>query len=472
MPAASHLRSLKEEAICSLCLDYFTDPVSVECGHTFCLSCITDFWEWVQTDFPCPQCREILQINTLRPNKQLANMVEILKHIYTLGATPQILCRENEQKLKLFCEDDRELICVVCSVSCEHDTHTVLPVREAAQEHKERFQSYLESLKEKLEDVLKLQRKEELKEAKFENLFKSQRKRITKEFEKLEQILEKEKSCHLRHLEDKEKRSLLSIREKMTKLKEQRSALGSLIAEIEQKCMQHEMELLKEVKSISSRYEGVILAHRDVEPYKDEKEEDYPPMKIMETLEWRWIRSFAAEVTLDPDTAHRRLILSDDGRSVRDGEREQCLPYTPQRYDVAPIVLGGERMVSGRHYWEVEVGDKTSWILGVCDDFVTRLGDITASPEDGYWLVWLRDGEYRALTYPPTFLTPSVPPTAVGLFLDYEAGRLSLYNVDDRSLLFTFSGASFPPTLRPLFCPEVNEEGKNAGALCIQLVTG
>ncbi|KAJ1134722.1 hypothetical protein NDU88_001169 [Pleurodeles waltl] len=136
------------------------------------------------------------------------------------------------------------------------------------------------------------------------------------------------------------------------------------------------------------------------------------------------------------------------------------------------IVLGRERLSYGRHYWEVEVGDKTEWSLGVCDEAVTKKGKITLTPENGYWTVLLRDGKYKAATSSLTPLTPCVPPRAVGLFLDYEAGRLSLYNVDDRSLLFTFSGASFPPTLRPFFNPGLSDGGRNAGPLRILPVTG
>ncbi|KAJ1134756.1 hypothetical protein NDU88_001203 [Pleurodeles waltl] len=175
---------------------------------------------------------------------------------------------------------------------------------------------------------------------------------------------------------------------------------------------------------------------------------------------------------MDPDTAQWWLTLSEDGRSVRHGDRVQGLPDSPQRFNPVIAVLGRERLGSGRHYWEVEVGDKTGWTLGVCDEAVTRKGKISLSPDNGYWVVWLSDGEYQAATSPPTLLTPRVPPRTVAFFLDYEAGRLSLYNVDDRSLLFTFSGASFPPTLRPFFSPHLREGGRNAGALRILPVTG
>ncbi|XP_078529739.1 butyrophilin subfamily 1 member A1-like isoform X2 [Lissotriton helveticus] len=178
-----------------------------------------------------------------------------------------------------------------------------------------------------------------------------------------------------------------------------------------------------------------------------------------------------AAVTLDPDTSHRWLLLFEDERSVRDGNKAQDLPDTPQRFTFYNAVLAREGLSSGRHYWEVEVGDKTRWTLGVCDEAASRNGWGRLAPEDGYWTVWLREGEYKALTSPPTLLTPRVPPRAVGLFLDYEAGRLSIYNADDGSPLFSFSGAPFSPTLRPYFNPGFRDGGRNAGALRIRSVT-
>ncbi|XP_069489010.1 zinc finger protein RFP-like [Ambystoma mexicanum] len=166
------------------------------------------------------------------------------------------------------------------------------------------------------------------------------------------------------------------------------------------------------------------------------------------------------EVTLDSGTAHPRLIVSADGRSVRWGPQAQDLPDTPQRFTTHPCVLGREGLSSGRHYWEVEVGGSPGWTLGVCDESVPRKGKITASPAGGFWTVRLLwDGKYWALTSPATPLTPRAPPRVLGLFLDYEAGRLSVYDAQDRVLLFTFPGAPFPRTLRPYFRTVSTEGG-------------
>ncbi|XP_078501855.1 E3 ubiquitin-protein ligase TRIM39-like isoform X2 [Lissotriton helveticus] len=468
---AAHLQSLKEEATCSICLEYFTDPVFMECGHTFCQSCITQCWKGLQTDFPCPQCKEISPNKTLRLNRHLADMVEIIKKLQISTETPQEvnLCREHEEKLKLFCEEDQKPICVVCGVSRDHKPHTVLPIREAAQEYKEKFQSYLDSLEKKLKDVLKLHRKEETKVRHLESQFKSQRERIHNEFEKLQTFLENEKMCRLSTLEKEEKKSLQSIKEAVNKLEDQQSVLSSLIREIDVKCQQEDVEILKDVKSTLSRYENVKAEHAAYDTSTGIKEMTNKEKEV--DLHREIIESLAA-VTLDPDTALSQLILSEDGRSVRTGDKAQDLPDTPQRFTKYLIVLGRERLSSGKHYWEVEVGDKTGWALGVCDEAVSRKDNLIFAPEGGFWTVRLSDGEYEALTDPPTLLTPCVPPRVVGLFLDYGAGRLSVYNVDDRSLLFTFSGATSPPTLRPFFNPGFNDKGMNAGPVQILPVTG
>uniref|UniRef100_A0A8C3S4T9 Uncharacterized protein n=1 Tax=Chelydra serpentina TaxID=8475 RepID=A0A8C3S4T9_CHESE len=175
------------------------------------------------------------------------------------------------------------------------------------------------------------------------------------------------------------------------------------------------------------------------------------------------------DVTLDPDTAQSNLILSEDRKRVRHGDTRQDLPDNPGRFEPYVIVLGAEGFTGGRRYWEVEVGKKPEWTLGVCRESVRRKGSIIVTSENGYFVVCLRDGEkYWARTSPLTPLPVSVRPSRVGIFLDYEAGEVSFYNVTDRSHLFTFTD-TFSETLRPYFSPCLNEGGKNADPLIIRL---
>nr|XP_025034861.1 E3 ubiquitin-protein ligase TRIM39-like [Pelodiscus sinensis] len=171
-------------------------------------------------------------------------------------------------------------------------------------------------------------------------------------------------------------------------------------------------------------------------------------------------------MTLDPDTAHPNLVLSEDRKRVRHGDMCLALLNTPERFDRCPCVLGTEGFGGGRCYWEVEVGDKTEWYLGVCRESVSRKGHIALSPVDGYWVVRLRDGGYKALTSPSNSLPMSARPSRVGVFLDYEVGEVLFYNVTDRSHLFTFTG-TFSGTLCPFFSPSNNAGGTNAAPLTI-----
>ncbi|XP_044837836.1 butyrophilin subfamily 1 member A1-like isoform X2 [Mauremys mutica] len=177
-------------------------------------------------------------------------------------------------------------------------------------------------------------------------------------------------------------------------------------------------------------------------------------------------QGYAVDVTLDPDTANPWLVLSEDRKHVRLGDTQQDLPDNPERFEKYFCVLGAEGFAGGRRYWEGEVGDKTEWYLGVCRESVSRKEWVTLTPGNGFWVVWLKEGEYQARTSPPTSLPMSIRPSRVGIFLDYEAGEVSFYNVTDRSHLFTFTG-TFSGKLRPYFHPGLNAEGKNAAPLII-----
>ncbi|XP_058875433.1 E3 ubiquitin-protein ligase TRIM39-like [Acipenser ruthenus] len=181
------------------------------------------------------------------------------------------------------------------------------------------------------------------------------------------------------------------------------------------------------------------------------------------TAVWRWILDAAADVTLDPDTAHPSLILSEDRKQVRLGGTRQTLPDNPKRFDPVVSVLGWQGFTSGRHYWQVEVGEKTEWYLGVARESINRKGNITLTLKNGYWTVWLKDGEYKA---PDITLPLNVKPRKVGVYLDYEEGQVSFYNVETRSHIYTFTD-TFTEKLYPFLCPSTNKDGKNAAPLII-----
>ncbi|XP_029112246.1 butyrophilin subfamily 1 member A1-like [Scleropages formosus] len=161
---------------------------------------------------------------------------------------------------------------------------------------------------------------------------------------------------------------------------------------------------------------------------------------------------YAVDVTLDPDTANPWLILSEDRKQVRCGVIQQRLPDKPERFTYRKSVLGKEGFSSERHYWEVQVGDKTEWDLGVVRESINRKGYFALNPSGGLWAISLSSGnEYEALTDPPMSLPLSVKPQKVGVFVDYEEGQVSFYRMEDKSLIYTFTGYKFTEKLYPYF---------------------
>uniref|UniRef100_A0A8C0IW85 RING-type E3 ubiquitin transferase n=1 Tax=Chelonoidis abingdonii TaxID=106734 RepID=A0A8C0IW85_CHEAB len=431
MAAENPVESLQEEVTCPICLEYFTEPVTLECGHNFCRACIGQCWEGSHTAASCPQCRETVQRRNLRRNRQLANVLEIAKRLSlqaAKGAGGDGVCERHQEALKLFCEDDQTPICVICRESQDHRAHTVVPIEEAVQEYKEKIQVHLKALREEQENPFPIF---------LQKQTQTERRKIVSEFQQLPQFLEEQERLLLAQLEKLDEEIVRFQNENVSKLSQRISHLSELVSELEEKCQKPASEFLQVRLSEKRRC-------RLPEKISPELEEQVSGFSQKTIVLLEALRKFKANVTLDPDTAHPQLVLSGDRKSVRWGHIRQDLPNNPERFDPEPCVLGSERFTSGRHCWEVVVGDGPYWAAGVARESVSRKGGISHSPEGGIWAVERDWSQFRALTSPATLLPLSRVPSRIRVCLDCYQGQVTFIDADDEVPIFTFPLGSVP----------------------------
>uniref|UniRef100_A0A8C5SWX5 Uncharacterized protein n=1 Tax=Laticauda laticaudata TaxID=8630 RepID=A0A8C5SWX5_LATLA len=420
------VEKLQEEVSCSICLEYLREPVTIDCGHNFCQACISDYCKQGAGSTTgaalCPQCRVGFLLSNSRPNKQLANIVEGIERLARRPSQGLVeaLCEKHGKKLRLFCQDDGESICLVCDKSREHHMHSVLPIEEAAQDYKVR------------------------RDLNHPMSIKKHRTLIVLGFEKRRQAMAEEEKLLLKHLQEEELGTLKKLERNSNFLLEQCVGLQNLITEMEHKCQKPAAILLKVRFFRISQLKGV----RESNGYMQQ--------------------ICHVSVTFDPDTANPYLLLSEDLLSVQVVDQRQDLPKSSSRFETCTCLMGHKQFTFGKHYWVVCVEGKSSWTLGVCKESVSRQGIFTPSPATGFWTIWLRNGdEYAALTSPLTELVVRAKPKLVGIFLDYDAGEVSFYNSNTGSHIFTFLD-SFSETLRPYFYPGIRAGGLNDAPLIIQ----
>ncbi|XP_006032374.1 zinc finger protein RFP-like isoform X2 [Alligator sinensis] len=377
MAAESCVENLRDEATCSVCLDFFRDPVMiVGCGHNFCRACITQCWERLDRDVTCPECRQTFPQKSLQPNRQLASVVDIARRLRVQkaeGAGGQRVCGEHQEALKLFCQDDEIPICVVCDRSRAHRSHTVVPLEEATEEYKEKLQAHLKTLRKRKEKLLGLKQTGEGKIQESLKQAGAERQKIVSEFQKLHQLLQEQEQLLLAQLGELEKEVAKMQKEKDTKLSEEISHLNELISEMEVKCQQPASEFLQEIRKTLSRCEkGEIPRPVPISPELERRLQDFSQQthaltetlrKTKDILLSAWEQKSGdlqgshtkVAVTLAPDTAHPCLVLSADRRSMRWKQARQPLQNNPERFNFAYCVLGHEGFTLGKHCWVVEL---------------------------------------------------------------------------------------------------------------------
>uniref|UniRef100_A0A803SLE2 Tripartite motif containing 39 n=1 Tax=Anolis carolinensis TaxID=28377 RepID=A0A803SLE2_ANOCA len=423
------------ELSCPICLEYFKEPLSLSCGHNFCQSCLDQCWEGKEAS--CPQCREKVQEGDIRPNRQLVNVVEIVKELGSQKAEEKgSICQKHQEPLKLFCKDHETPICVVCDKSKEHKNHKVIPLDEASKEYKVGG-GKIGTPNKVLWCI-----------SPYNPVAVVEKDKTAAAFRRMHQFLEEQERNLLAKMDEVEKEISAKGEEHLARLSEELSSLSKLIQEMEEKLQQPASELLQ------------------VRPRLSPWVAETSSLAVIQSLAWKiWdvcdinpflkgvMKQFRAHVTLDPDTAHPQLILSEDLRRVIYGEKKQDLPDNPERFCDYAYVLGQNGFTEGRHFWEVLVENGEEWSVGIARMSVERK-DPDFGPNTGNWEVGKWESAYRfSSNNESPSLTLSKEPKRIRVTLNYEGGRVAFYDADSAALILEYPPASFSgETLLPCFC--------------------
>ncbi|XP_064197542.1 E3 ubiquitin-protein ligase TRIM35-like [Anguilla rostrata] len=449
---ASGSSLLEEELSCPVCSEIFRDPVLLSCSHSFCEACLQQCWEQKGSQ-ECPVCRRRSSKHEPPLNLSLRNTCEaFLKERSQREKAKFELCRLHSEKLKLFCLDDDEPICVDC-LREKHRNHSFCPIEEAALKYKEKLRTALAPLQEKLKafNAVKLicdQTAEHIK-----SQAQHTERQIKMEFEKLQLFLKDEEAARITALREEEEQKSQMMKEKIEKMTEEISSLSEQIRAIEQELGAEDVSFLQpRPQHVTPEY--YCRAQCTLADPEMVSGALINVAKHLGNLKYRvWEKMLGTvqytPVTLDPNTAHPSLSLSEDLTSVRWRGGRQQVPDNPERFDELPFVLGSEGFSSGRHCWDVDVGDD-EWVLGVAKESVIRKGAVDWSPAGGVWCIWQHDGEYKALASPRTVLTVQRKLQRVRVQLDWDSGEVSFSEPSDNTPLYTFKH-SFTERMFPFF---------------------
>uniref|UniRef100_A0A3Q3ACV2 E3 ubiquitin-protein ligase TRIM39-like n=1 Tax=Kryptolebias marmoratus TaxID=37003 RepID=A0A3Q3ACV2_KRYMA len=529
----------EDQFLCPICLEVFFKPVSTPCGHNFCMSCITSYWDDTPV-WQCPICKEDfpkrpnLKVNTFiselvsqvtslhvtsSPNRSPAqrqvgsdvhcdvcpdsqngavrSCLECLAsycdrhlepHFVASGLKTHTLveptvnlvskvCRKHHRLLNLFCRNDNSVLCDFC-VSAEHPSHDMVLVQKGyyamkaqlgqseakvqrmIQERLQKVQNTRTSVKQsktKAKEVM-ANGTRGLKELGLE--IKKIQTELIKVVEEKQKTAEEKAEGFIRDLETEicDLKAMAKNMERLQQTKDQFSFLQSY----------SNLSRLPHTKDLSmfsfTQHLELQHMHKYLRNSISQLSED-----VSNTVTLRYMQQYEVDIVLDPDTAHPLLSLSADGKQVRYNTGtglwgNQVL--TPNMFTTHLAVLGRRGFMSCKFYFEVCVGQKTEWCLGVATASIQRVGAIVRNSEHGLWAVWFLVDKFE------TFSSPGVSVHVgdverVGVFVDYDRGEITFFDVIRATQIHSFTECFFTEELYPYFNPCDNEYGSNLGPMVI-----
>lgn len=349
MASLPPLGRLFSEVTCSICLDFFQEPVALECDHNFCRLCISRSWEKGDAFYSCPECREVFKEKRLKPNRMLANIVEGVRELKLEPRQGQsaFYCQRHEERHKLFCLECQGVICVVCSCSSEHQGHVIIPIEEAYILYKDRLEKSTDFLQIQKEQACHSQSQQEAKIYKIKEKGRLLKERVEVDLSSVYRFLDLRKWELEAKIDEEVCRTVQPLQEDLAKICLEACTIEQTIRDVQLQLSYGEpQEMLQDIKQLLDRCKQEYIAPTDF-PTDLHTDSIITPFRYVRI--WDELKALVPareSVKLDARTAHPRLLLSEDLRSVVDGEKRRECSLSPQLQPLA-VRAGRQRLQVG-----------------------------------------------------------------------------------------------------------------------------
>ena len=417
----------------------------------------------------------------LEPHQRVAGLK---KHVLVepMDRLEDRMCKKHDRLLELFCQTDQVCVCQFCTDS-DHRSHPVVPLKEEYEvktaqlakiesEVQQMIQERQRKIKEINDTVDRSKADADRQIADGVQVLTALMSSIEKWRDDFNQTV-KEK---LKSTEKQAEGLIKELEQEIEDLTNRRSAVKQLTHTEDHL---HFLQTFTSLKNPPHTRDWTTVEVRPP-PYigsmrrsLDQLEEtlNMERKKLCNDAELKRVRQYEVDVTLDPDTAHPTLILSEDGKQVRDGEIKKNLTDNCKRFTKHIYVLTRQSFSSGRFYFEVQVKNKTVWRVGVARESINRKGSLIVTPENGYWNINFTKDQLVFKDNPDVRLPLRAELQKVGVFVDYDEGLVSFYDVEARVHIYSATGCTFREPLYPFLCPGLhNYKGSNSAPLIISPV--
>ncbi|CAI9166652.1 unnamed protein product [Rangifer tarandus platyrhynchus] len=443
------LQVFQSELTCSICMNCFLDPVTIDCGHSFCRPCLSLCWEEGQTPRSCPECRGISERPHFKTNivlKRLASLARQARADHDHRSEEQI-CETHQEARGLFCEADQTLLCGPCSERPEHTAHSHSPIHRAAEESREKLLKRMSSLWKMREEMQISLNQEANTTQSFEDYVALRKVMIKLEYQRMLLLLREEEQLHLEALEREAKEICEQLKESVFRMTQQRKTLKEMYREMMEMCHKPDVELLQGLDDVLEMSESAQL---------------HMPQPLVPELLARpmsglldWLNRFRVTFSFNNEVSSQHIRLFNDARRLtyEHARLHASLDGGTSKYFAA---WGDQSFTSGKQYWEMLMDSSWDWAVGICKDSWIRKDDgiLDESNRDNFLLVCVKQDDHYQLwtTAPTTPLYIERPQGRVGVFLDCDSGSISFVDVAKRTLLWRYDDGVCTFPVRPFIC--------------------